>query len=172
MLPPRSVGLANSLPDAIEDLIAVGYEGACLINADSPTLPPSVLVDALTRLRAPGDRVVLGPATDGGYYLIGLKHPHRQLFHDIAWSTEQVYRQTAERASSIGLELVTLPAWYDVDDAASLSWLCRELLGGQRPPQCVRHGYAAVQTRDFLCALLAAGGERLGIPHAPEPGSQ
>lgn len=172
MLPPRSVGLANSLPDAIEDLIAVGYEGACLINADSPTLPPSVLVDALTRLRAPGDRVVLGPATDGGYYLIGLKHPHRQLFHDIAWSTEQVYRQTAERASSIGLELVTLPAWYDVDDAASLSWLCRELLGGRRPPQCVRDGYAAVQTRDFLCALLAAGGERLGIRHALEPRPQ
>jgi rSAM/selenodomain-associated transferase 1 len=169
MLPPRSTGLANSLPDAIEDLIALGYEGACLVNADSPTLPTSLLVDAITRLCAPGDRVVLGPATDGGYYLVGLKHPHRHLFHDIAWSTEHVYRQTAERASSIGLELVTLPAWYDVDDAASLSWLCRELLGGRRPPQCVQDGYVAAQTRDYLRALLAAGGD---MNYALEPSSR
>jgi uncharacterized protein len=169
MLPPRSIGLANSLPDAIEDLIAAGYEGACLVNADSPTLPTSLLMDAITSLRTPGDRVVLGPATDGGYYLIGLKQPHRHLFHDIAWSTERVYRQTAERAAGIGLELVTLPAWYDVDDATSLSWLCRELLGGRRPPQCIRDGYVAAQTRDYLRGLLAADGERLGIGHTLEP---
>lgn len=169
MLPPRSIGLANSLPDAIEDLIAGGYEGACLVNADSPTLPTSLLVDAITSLRAPGDRVVLGPATDGGYYLIGLKHPHRRLFHDIAWSTERVYRQTIERAASIGLEVVTLPAWYDVDDVASLSWLCRELLGGHRPPQCILDGYIASQTRDYLGGLMAAGGKRLGMNPTLEP---
>src|SRR5215469_5539950 len=46
LLPPRSVGLGDSLPDAIEDLIARGYEGACLVNADSPTLPTSLLVEA------------------------------------------------------------------------------------------------------------------------------
>jgi len=111
---------------------------------------------------------VLGPATDGGYYLIGLKQPHRHLFHDIDWSTERVYRQTAERAANIGLELVTLPAWYDVDDATSLGWLCRELLGGRRPPQCARDGYVASQTRDYLLRLLAAGGERPGMNHALE----
>jgi rSAM/selenodomain-associated transferase 1 len=169
LLAPRSTGLANSLPDAVEDLIAGGYEGACLVNADSPTLPGSLLVEAITSLRAAGDRVVLGPATDGGYYLIGLKHPHRQLFHDIAWSTERVYRQTAERAASIGLELVTLPAWYDVDDAASLRWLCRELLGGRRPAQCSRDGYVASHTRDYLRGLIAAGGERLGLNYPLEP---
>jgi rSAM/selenodomain-associated transferase 1 len=171
MLPPRSIGLANSLPDAIEDLIGVGYEGACLVNADSPTLPTSLLVEAITRLRAPGDRVVLGPATDGGYYLIGLKHPHRHLFHDIDWSTERVYQQTVERAASIGLESVTLPAWYDVDDAASLSWLCRELLGGGRPPQCILNGYVASQTRDYLRVLMAAGGRAPGIDSSLEPAS-
>ena len=168
LLPPRSVGLADSLPDAIEDLVARGYEGACLVNADSPTLPTSLLIDAITGLRAPGDRVVLGPATDGGYYLIGLKHPHRQLFHDIAWSTERVYRQTAERAAGIGLELVTLPAWYDVDDAASLSWLYRELLAGRRHPQCTRDGYVALQTREYLRALTT-GAERLAMNQTLEP---
>lgn len=162
MLPPRSIGLANSLPDAIEDLIGAGYEGACLVNADSPTLPPSLLREAITSLRRPGDRVVLGPATDGGYYLIGLKDPHRQLFHDIAWSTSRVYGQTAERAASLGLELVTLPAWYDVDDATSLSWLRGELLEGRRPPECTCDGYAALQTREYLRHLVAAASDRLG----------
>ena len=169
MLPPRSVGLANSLPDAIEDLTAAGYAGACLINSDSPTLPTSVLVDAIRILRAPGDRVVLGPAIDGGYYLIGLKHPHRQLFQDIAWSTERVFQQTAERAAGIGLELVTLPDWYDVDDGPSLARLCAELFGGCRPSQCVRDGYAAPHTRGFLRGLLDTGAERLGISQTLEP---
>jgi rSAM/selenodomain-associated transferase 1 len=172
LLPPRSAGLAESLPDAIEDLVAGGYEGACLVNADSPTLPTSVLVDAVMSLRAPGDRVVLGPATDGGYYLIGLKHPHRHLFHDIAWSTDRVYRQTAERAASIGLELVTLPAWYDVDETVSLGWLCEELLGGRRPPLCSQEGYVAEQTRGYLRLLLAASGGRLGLNHTLEPVSE
>ena len=171
MLPPRSVGLADSLPDAIEDLIAAGYEGACLVNADSPTLPSSLLIEAVTSLRGRGDRVVLGPATDGGYYLIGLKHPHRQLFHDIAWSTDRVFRQTAEHAQRIGLELVTLPPWYDVDDAASLGWLCQELLDGRRPPQCTREGYIAAQTRDYLRVLTADGGQRLAMNPALEPSS-
>lgn len=170
LLPPRSIGLANSLPDAIEDLIAIGYEGACLVNADSPTLPTSFLVDAITRLRVPGDRVVLGPATDGGYYLIGLKQPHRRLFQDIAWSTESVYRQTAERAATIGLELVTLPAWYDVDDATSLGWLCQELLGARPPPQCTGDGYVASQTRDYLRALLDSPQQRRpGLTCSLEP---
>ncbi|MBV8805328.1 MAG: TIGR04282 family arsenosugar biosynthesis glycosyltransferase [Sinobacteraceae bacterium] len=169
MLPPRSVGLANSLPDATEDLIARGYEGVCLVNADSPTLPTSLLIEAITSLQAPGDRVVLGPATDGGYYLIGIKHPHRHLFHDIAWSTERVFQQTLERAASIGLEVVTLPPWYDVDDAASLNWLCGELFGGRRPPPCILDGYRASQTRDYLRGLLGASGERLGLNHTLEP---
>jgi len=169
LLPPRSVGLANSLPDAIEDLIARGYEGACLVNADSPTLPTSVLVEAVASLRAPGDRVVLGPATDGGYYLIGLKHPHRHLFRDIDWSTERVYRQTTERAAGIGLELVTLPAWYDVDDGTSLGWLCQELLDGRRPPECLRDGYTASHTREYLRALQASGGVRRDASQTLEP---
>jgi rSAM/selenodomain-associated transferase 1 len=169
LLPPRSVGLANSLPDAIEDLIASGHEGACLLNADSPTLPTALLVEAVRSLRAPGDRVVLGPATDGGYYLIGLKHPHRPLFRDIDWSTERVYRQTAERAAGIGLEVVTLPAWYDVDDAVSLDWLCQELFEGKRPPQCIRDGYVPAQTREFLRAWTGGRRERPGLSPALEP---
>jgi hypothetical protein len=164
LLPSRRIGLGHSLPDAAEDLLGAGYGGACLVNADSPTLPTSILIEAVEALRAPGDRVVLGPAFDGGYYLIGLKRPHRRLFEDIAWSTESVFRQTVERAKSVALDTVTLPSWYDVDDAASLRWLCREVLGGGGPPGCVRPGYAAPETSAYMRSLVAAGcRKRLGI---------
>jgi uncharacterized protein len=164
LLPPRRTGLGNSLRDAAEDLIAAGYGGACLVNADSPTLPTALLVEAVDALRAPGDRVVLGPAHDGGYYLIGLKQPHARLFEDISWSTEHVYRQTVERAASIGLEVATLPAWYDVDDAASLGWLCEEIIAGRCRTELRLRGYAAPHTAAYLRQLLAAlGAEGLGI---------
>jgi uncharacterized protein len=164
LLPPHRIGLGYSLFHATADLLAAGYTGACLVNADSPTLPTSILIEAVEALRAPGDRVVLGPASDGGYYLIGLKRLHRRLFESIDWSTERVFRQTVERAASIELDVVTLPAWYDVDDAASLRWLCREILGGRRPRECIRQGYAAHHTSTYLRDLVASGGgERLGV---------
>jgi hypothetical protein len=133
LLPPRRTGLGASLRHAAEDLLAAGYGAACLVNADSPNLPTTFLVDAARALQKPGDRVVLGPAEDGGYYLIGLKRPHRRLFEDIDWSTERVFGQTLNRAAELRLETVTLPYWYDVDDVASLRRLAGELLGGGAP---------------------------------------
>ena len=104
-----------------------------LVNGDSPTLPPRLLTQAIEALRAPGDRMVLGPASDGGYYLIGLKHPHQQLFTSIAWGTETVARATRERAAEIGLATTLLPEWYDVDDIETLRWLQEELAGHVDP---------------------------------------
>ena len=156
LLPSRRLGLGLSLFDAAEDLLGAGYGGACLVNADSPTLPTSAHLDAAAALRAPGDRVVLGPAIDGGYYLIGLKQPHARLFEDIAWSTERVFRQTVERARSLGLPVVTLPTWYDVDDRVSLGWLGQELIARQPPPEFSPSGYAAPHTAAYLRQLLAA----------------
>jgi uncharacterized protein len=164
LLPPRRSGLGESLGHAVQDLLAAGYFGACLVNADSPTLPTSLLIEAVEALRRPGDRVVLGPAADGGYYLIGLKQPHRRLFEEIAWSTDRVLRQTMERAASMSLDVVTLAPWYDVDDAQSLNWLCNEIIGGRRPPGCERDGNAAPHTAAYLRQLMAsAGAERIGV---------
>ena len=156
LLQSRRLGLGLSLFDAAEDLLGAGYGGACLVNADSPTLPTSALLDAAAALRAPGDRVVLGPAIDGGYYLIGLKQPHQRLFEDIAWSTERVFRQTVERAASLSLPVVTLPTWYDVDDRTSLGWLGQELIARQPSPEFSPAGYAAPHTAAYLRQLLAA----------------
>ena len=147
LLLSRRAGLAASLFDATADLLAGGHAGVCLVNADSPTLPTAMLVEAAHRLQQPGDRVVLGPAEDGGYYLIGLKRPHERLFEDIDWSTERVFRQTLDRAAELALETVTLPKWYDVDDEASLRRLRIELNGTSAG---TRHQYAAPHTAACL----------------------
>ena len=129
---------------AAQGLFALGYGMACLLNSDSPTLPTGLLVAAARALALPGDRAVLGPADDGGYYLIGMKAPHATLFRAIDWSTEQVAALTAARAAGLGLPLVTLAPWYDVDDAASLTTLLDELDGAGRG------GYPAPVTASWL----------------------
>lgn len=126
-MPADVAGFGRSLLHAARALFDLGHPSACLLNADSPTLRTSLLSDAARLLAAPGERVVLGPADDGGYYLIGMQCPHAGLFADIDWSTERVADQTRQRARTLGLELVELPRWYDVDDAASLDRLIGEL---------------------------------------------
>ncbi len=87
LLVQRGTSLGERLCNATDDLLRQGYGAVCLINSDSPTLPQSILIRAIESLATEGDRVVLGGAEDGGYYLIGLKHAHRNLFNGIAWST-------------------------------------------------------------------------------------
>jgi len=135
----------------IEAYLGVGHDCAIIVNSDSPTLPPLLLTAAVAALRAPGDRLVLGPASDGGYYLVGLKQPHRRVFEDIVWSTPAVLPTTLARAAEIGLPVTLLPTWYDIDDSATFATLLAELDG--TPPAFAApglHGFAAPRTRAFL----------------------
>jgi uncharacterized protein len=146
LLAQRGASLGDRLCNATGDLLSDGYSSVCLINSDSPTLPSALLHQAIKSLLKDGDRVVLGAADDGGYYLIGLKQAHRNLFDRIAWSTADVLAHTIERAAEIGLPVELLPNWYDVDDAASLNRLCEELFGSAS-----RDGiYPALHTRGLL----------------------
>ena len=79
---------------------------------------------------------------------------HRRLFEDITWSTEHVARETLERAAEIDLEVVQLPTWYDVDDAATLRALSDELFAGARGDG----GFHAPQTRAFLAGVIEREG--------------
>ena len=126
-LPQRGATLGARLTNAVADIYALGYDSLCLLGADSPTLPAAFLVTAVGHLQRPGERVVIGPADDGGYYLIGLKTPCYELFEEIAWSSENVLTQTLAQAATQNLAVELLPAWYDVDDAASLRRLVLEV---------------------------------------------
>jgi len=125
-------GFGRCLLDAIHGQFARGHASACVLSSDTPNLPIAALVMAATLLRD-GDarRVVLGACDDGGYYLLGMNAPHTRLFADIAWSTETVAETTRQRALSLGLDLVELPPWYDIDDAAALERLLQDTTGSE-----------------------------------------
>jgi len=148
LLPQRGDKFGERLYFAVEDLFKCGFDSVCLIDSDSPTVPAENFAESVELLSASEDRVVLGPSDDGGYYLIGMKTPHRHLFEQIDWSTERVLNQTIQRANEIGLEAKLLPTGYDVDGDASLRRLCNEILGEQG-----NHGVAP-NTRRFLICLV------------------
>lgn len=149
LLPQRGEDFGERLYFATVDLFRCGFESVCLIDSDSPTVPAQNFAQAVKLLRCPGDRIVLGPCDDGGYYLIGIKKPHQEIFERIDWSTERVLAQTKQRACELGLEVKLLSAGYDVDDEASLRRLCRELLARNAPT------HIAPKTREFLRELTA-----------------
>lgn len=160
ILPP-GVGLIETwlgdfgacLRHAVSELLARGHSAACVLNADSPTLPTDILIDLATALAAPGDRAVLGPSSDGGYYVLGLKSVHGRLFEDIAWSTDAVAEQTLERARDIGLPVHVLPTWYDVDEVETLGLLRQELFEGWSFGGEGHRPYRAPHTRALLETL-------------------
>ena len=147
LLPQRGDGFGERLALATADLFQCGFGSVCLIDSDSPTVSADVYADAVEILSKAGDRVVLGPSDDGGYYLIGLKKNHRQFFERIDWSTDRVLEQTKQRARELNLEVSLLPTGYDVDDAATLRRLCSELLSENS------NADIAPATRKFLASL-------------------
>jgi len=173
---PPSIGLVEAwladfgdcLFTAIRKILRQGHAGAIVLNSDSPTLPTALLVQAADLLAQPGDRAVLGPASDGGYYLLGLKQPHRRMFEEIDWSTERVAAQTIERARELHLPLHVLPTWYDIDDIAALRMLHAELRDGGSFDATL-HPAKAVATAALLTRLLAHSdfAARIGVASAP-----
>jgi glycosyltransferase A (GT-A) superfamily protein (DUF2064 family) len=146
----------------MEDLLRLGFDSACLINSDSPTVPSSAFVEAVEVLSVPGDRMVLGPSYDGGYYLVGLKKLHRRIFTDINWSTERVFEQTLQRAIELGVSVHLLPKWYDVDDRGTLFRLCGELFDGKSGSTTDN----APATREFLSGIVEREGRARIWPEA------
>jgi rSAM/selenodomain-associated transferase 1 len=155
LVPQRGDKFGERLLAATDDLLQLGFSALCLIDSDSPTVPPAAFAQAVEYLSRSEDSVVLGPSDDGGYYLIGLKKSHHQLFDQIDWSTDRVFEQTISAARKIDLPVHLLPSWYDVDDRATLTRLCQELFGsnGNAPA-----GFAAPATRGFLSALIQREG--------------
>jgi uncharacterized protein len=151
LLPQRGDKFGERLYFAVEDLFKCGFESVCLIDSDSPTVPAANFEQAVKVLEAPGNRLVLGPSDDGGYYLIGLKKADRRLFEQIDWSTERVLDQTIQRANEIELEVKLLPTGYDVDDQAGLRRLRDELVKNELGSS----NEVAPSTRRFLASLVA-----------------
>ena len=90
-----------------------GHTHTLLVASDTPDLPAAAIVEAFGRLTDAD--VVIGPAPDGGYYLIGMRQPCAEIFESIPWSTGRVLRETIRRAEAQGLEVHLLEPRADVD---------------------------------------------------------
>lgn len=101
-------------------------EATVVIGSDSPTLPGEFITDAFQRLQT--SDCVIGPSTDGGYYLIGLSQPCASLFEKVAWDGPNVLLQTLVRRRAAGRSLSLLPPWYDVDTFEDLRFLTTHLM--------------------------------------------
>jgi rSAM/selenodomain-associated transferase 1 len=168
---PSEIGLIDAwypnfgdcLACTMAQLLEHGHAYAVVLNSDSPTLPTSLLVETAEMLALPDNHIVIGPADDGGYYLLGAKAMHPRLFQDIAWSSEHVAQQTLERAAELGLSVHILPTWYDVDDIRALRMLQAELFEGQSFALDLRPNLAP-HTRAFMHALLESPDFRDRLP--------
>jgi rSAM/selenodomain-associated transferase 1 len=142
LVPQRGADLGDRLANSLGELLGQGHRGALAIDSDTPTLPLAFLQQALDLIVTPEIDVVLGPTEDGGYYLIGLRAVHRELFEAMAWSTQQVLSETIRRADAKGLRVACLPPWYDIDSPDDLARLRMALAASD--------GGAPRHTRKFL----------------------
>ena len=121
----------------------LGFRPFIILGADSPTLPPVFISEALENLAGGLVDISLGPTEDGGYYLVGLNSAAPGLFQNIEWSSPQTYQQTAANAAAMNLRLHTAPMFYDIDTSSDLYRLRDELAG-------VRGSKGAPNTRQWF----------------------
>lgn len=121
--------LGTKLKRAFEDAFAQGYERVVIIGSDLPDLSDSMIKDSFKQLsKYP---LVLGPAMDGGYYLIGLSSLYTELFNNIDWSTSRVLHGTLKRADKAGIRYFILPEMRDIDEYDDILALWNELRNGK-----------------------------------------
>jgi rSAM/selenodomain-associated transferase 1 len=152
-------GLANALTQAFTTHLADGFDRIVLISSDNPTLPARFIEQACAALDT--HDVSIGPTTDGGYYLIGLRAPHLGLFEAIDWSTARVYRQTVARAERLGLQVRSVPEWYDVDEPIDLERLRRDL--ATSAASVAPHTRAALERLFYADAVGSGGTSSVGV---------
>lgn len=117
-LPQTAGDLGERLEAAFSDAFAAGYGRVVVVGSDLPGLSAALLERALEALH--GADAVLGPARDGGYWLLGLRRKLPEVFRGIPWSTSETCQRTLERLRTAGAEPVLLPEMTDVDTAADL----------------------------------------------------
>ena len=105
--------------------LSTGASSVVLVGSDSPNLPIAYIRQSFEALRK--HEAVVGPTEDGGYYLIGLNRPVPELFTEMPWSTNELFRATIERLEEMGTRYASLPDWYDVDKDKDLNRLLAEL---------------------------------------------
>lgn len=120
-LPQQGNNLGAKMANAFAHIFRSGYNRGLILGTDCPDIEGATVVDALKYLRSAD--LVIGPAEDGGYYLLGLNQTQPQMFEGIEWGTEKVLAQTAERAEQKNLSIEYLHALRDIDTPTDLEFI-------------------------------------------------
>lgn len=123
--------LGEKLKNSFCHFFNLGYKRIVVIGSDHPDLPLNILEKAFEKLQK--SNAVIGPANDGGYYLIGLSKPKTEIFENIDWSTAVVFSQTIEKFAELKLSHDILDVWSDVDDFEDLIKFWEKLPKGLCP---------------------------------------
>ena len=113
--------LGQRMQEAFEEMFAEGCDICCIIGSDAPDLPLSYILEAYRLLEEERTDVVFGPASDGGYYLLGLCRMVPQLFSNVPWSSATVLEASLAAARHSGSTTALLPEWQDIDTVEDLS---------------------------------------------------
>jgi len=116
--------LGARMSHAFDAVFGMGYRRVVLTGTDLPSIPASVYAEAFALVEE--HDLVLGPSTDGGYYLIGLKHPVPELWSGVPWSTDRVFDLTMQKAQNLGLDAAVLSPERDIDTIEDLTALISE----------------------------------------------
>ena len=119
--------LGSRMFHAFTSVMSAKYDEAVVIGTDHPTLPDDYLRQSFSALDQETLDAVIGPAEDGGFYLLGLKRVQLDYFNDIPWSTGKVLDHTLKKFTEKRISFHLLPKWYDVDDRSSLSKMINDL---------------------------------------------
>lgn len=140
--------LAVRMTHAIDATLAHGHDAVVLVGSDAPDLPAAVITDAVTALQddTTGRRIVLGPAADGGFYLVAARRPPAAAFDGVVWSRDDVLAAVSARAEAVGFEVVLVRPWQDVDTEADLRTLLARP-GGARRSRAVVAGHGPPDIR-------------------------
>lgn len=110
--------LGERMVNAFQSAFEKKYESVVIIGSDCPEISPEILTEAFEQLK--NHDVVIGPAEDNGYYLLGMKKLHAELFQNINWSTSEVFPQTKKIATDLNLSVAILKVLSDIDTEEDL----------------------------------------------------
>ena len=132
LIAQRGGTLGDRMRNVFADLFAGGHSRIVVVGSDLPTLPPAYVEQAFDQLCNRNNPLVIGPAADGGYYLIGLRAPSAELFDSIPCSTPDVLAATLRAAKRLYLRVSLVPQWYDVDALDDLRRVANETAAAPR----------------------------------------
>lgn len=129
-MPQQGKNLGERMQNSFVQAFLQGFHRVIIIGSDSPDLPRTFIEEAFSALKTMDS--VIGPACDGGYYLIGFRKEtfFPEVFTGITWSTDKVFEESCARLKNAGRKTYILPPWHDIDTLADLQELIRRSKNG------------------------------------------